>query len=399
MKAPSARRHHAGWSVVPGVLVATAVAVFSGGLPASAGAVRSAASRPQHSFPIRSWQPPATARSRAALAAASGPTIPMWSHSFTPGANSYAATMVGTDPFDPTAPRSSTIPTQVIPIAITFTGTGHVYDPTTGDAQCLNGASAVSRTRESPIFASRRYQEGGTALGRGQFADIFQRANFWSLTNPHGIARDYHVRLAYSRLPTLRLSVSGTEVDEPCGRLGMIDINTFNGILLQNLARFHEEGVSSTTFPIFLVYNVVFYDTVPSNCCTLGYHAAIPNPYDNGIQTFAIASFDSTGAFSGTGDVGVLAHEVGEWMDDPTVANSTPPWGHTGQVATCQSNLEVGDPLTGTAMSVPMPNGVVYHPQELAFASWFYSDTPSLGVNGWYSLAGTFRAPASLCSG
>jgi hypothetical protein len=29
-------------------------------------------------------------------------------------------------------------------------------------------------------------------------------------------------------------------------------------------------------------------------------------------------------------------------------------------------------------------NGFKYHPQELAFFSWFYRQHPSLGVNGWY---------------
>jgi hypothetical protein len=67
-------------------------------------------------------------------------------------------------------------------------------------------------------------------------------------------------------------------------------------------------------------------------------------------------------------------------------------------VSGCQSNLEVGDPLTGTPMSVKMHNGVVYHPQDLAFFSWFYRDAKSLGINGWYSLNGTFRTPSAPCS-
>ena len=36
-------------------------------------------------------------------------------------------------------------------------------------------------------------------------------------------------------------------------------------------------------------------------------------------------------------------------MGSTTIAtNPTPKWGHIGQVSGCQSNLEVGDPLSGT---------------------------------------------------
>jgi hypothetical protein len=63
-----------------------------------------------------------------------------------------------------------------------------------------------------------------------------------------------------------------------------------------------------------------------------------------------------------------MAHEIGEWMNDPFGNNPTPLWGHTGQVSGCQNNLEVGDPLTGTIVPpVVMPNGFTYHLQELAF--------------------------------
>ena len=56
----------------------------------------------------------------------------------------------------------------------------------------------------------------------------------------------------------------------------------------------------------------------------------------------------------------------------------------------CQNNLEVGDPLTGTApISIAASNGFTYRLQELAFFSWFYG-APSIGVNGWFSNNGTF---------
>jgi len=91
----------------------------------------------------------------------------------------------------------------------------------------------------------------------------------------------------------------------------------------------------------------------------------------------------------------VLTHEVGEWINDPLVVNQTVPWGGVGQVVGfCQENFEVGDPLTGTFLPpVVMPNGYGYLMQELAFFSWF-SGSPAIGANGWFSNNGTFKTDA-----
>jgi hypothetical protein len=322
----------------------------------------------------------------------------MWSHTYKVASTNYRVSMVGKNVFKPRANPVTTVPTQIIPISLTFTDTGHVYDPTANDPNCLGGASAVSRTVGSPIFGRRSYTLGGKKVGTGQFVDAFQRANFWRQTKPAGINPGYHVNLRVSVLPKMSFSVDGSEIDTACGRLGEIDLGAFAVQLLQHLPDFAAAGVDSKKFPLLLLSNVVMYEGTVDQCCILGFHTAINNPYDGGVQTLAVAEYDSTGAFGGIHDVGVITHEVAEWMDDPIGTNPTPPWGHIGQVSGCQANLEVGDPLTGTEMNVGMPNGVRYHPQENAFASWFYGLTPSGSVNGWYSMNGTFRTPAAPCT-
>ena len=85
-------------------------------------------------------------------------------------------------------------------------------------------------------------------------------------------------------------------------------------------------------------------------------------------------------------------------LPDPLGNNPTPPWGHLGQVDSCRTNLEVADPLAGSApFEVEMSNGFTYHLQETAFFSWFYNQVPSLGISGWYSSGGTFTTPAEIC--
>ena len=62
-----------------------------------------------------------------------------------------------------------------------------------------------------------------------------------------------------------------------------------------------------------------------------------------------------------------------------------------------RTSLEVGDPLSGTLQSVVVSSHT-YHVQELAFTSWFYHQSTSTGINGWYSDYGTFRSSAAACS-
>jgi hypothetical protein len=374
------------------IAISAVTAVIATVVPASAA---NSATRPAP-LRVREWRPTISAQTRARVAAGA-PSVPMWSHTYLAGGTKYKVSMVGKNVLKAQAHPSTTVATQIVPIALTFTDTGHVYDPSATDP-CLGGSTAVDRTVDSPVFQARTYKLGGTKIGKTQFVDAFQRASFWQQTKPTGINPGYHVNLSWEVLPTMSFEVSGAEIGSGCDRLGKIDINAFAGLLLSHLADFAAAGVDSTKFPLLLLSNVVMYDGTVGQCCILGFHTAIANQFDGGVQTLAVADYDSTSRFGGIHDVGIVTHEVGEWLDDPVGTNPTPPWGHIGQVSGCQANLEVGDPLTGTEMKVKMPNGIVYHPQEMAFASWFYGLAPSGGVNGWYSMNGAFTEPATPCT-
>jgi hypothetical protein len=186
-----------------------------------------------------------------------------------------------------------------------------------------------------------------------------------------------------------------------CGKFAAIEISWWDAYIRNTLMpQLATQGVGSDDFVIFELNNVVEYITTTANCCVLGYHNAFTNPADGGVTTYSTSMFDNStqGEFGGA-DISVLTHEIGEWMDDPLVDginNNTKPWGNIGQVTGCQTNLEVGDPLTGTLQPTKF-GGVTWHPQELAFFSWFYHQNPSLGVNGWFSSHGTFTADADKC--
>ena len=149
------------------------------------------------------------------------------------------------------------------------------------------------------------------------------------------------------------------------GLLGATDINWLDPFLQSTvIPSLAAQGVGPGVLPVFLLHNFVEYISTTTNCCVLGYHNAYTT--GSGIQTYGLAEYDNSGAFSGTADISALSHEVGEWQNDPSGVNPTPSWGHIGQVTGCQANLEVGDPLSGTTFKVNL-NGFTYHPQQLAF--------------------------------
>jgi hypothetical protein len=354
----------------------------------------------------------------ASTGSAASPTLPLWRYHILSNrdGHNYTGVMVGADPTGSGVNQSVDVPTQIVPIVIktnlvglainsngiigTVPGTT-VFDPSAANSACLAPPNDVPLTlfEESPIFQSASFTFGGTNVGDTQYLDAFQRANFWTFTAGH----DYHVLLdpvtvtspVFIDVPGADgLALATTSLGPPpfCAPLGIIDVNWFdtylNIVVIPSLA---SQGVNAGSLPIFLLANVVMASPVAdiNTCCILGYHGA------TGSQTYSPMDFDTTGVFGSTiFDTSVSAHEVGEWMDDPTGGNPVPPWGHVGQVGGCQTNLEVGDALTGTDIpNVTMPNGYSYHLQELTFFSWFYG-APSIAVNGWWSDNDTFTTNA-----
>jgi hypothetical protein len=254
--------------------------------------------------------------------------------------------------------------------------------------------------QSSPIFQTHDFVMNGVDVGAAQYLDAYQRANFW--TNVQATGSRYHTVLSPVTVAAAitfgpaaghgKTYPAGTFFGQNCAE-AVVDINVLQPFLQGTaIPALAAQGVGPTTFPFFVLYNVVQAvgsDNIFGSCCILGFHSAFGSSVSP--QTYGIADFDLSGVFSDASDSSTLAHEVGEWMDDPIGGNPTPSWGHTGQVSGCQGNLESGDPLSGTNIpGVLMPNGFTYNLQELAFFSWFYRQNPSLGANGDFSDNGTF---------
>jgi hypothetical protein len=254
-----------------------------------------------------------------------------------------------------------------------------------------------------------------------------QRANFWQPPGSNGGQSAYHLALGPVTVAPLQTVTAPTVTQANSfsfnglcgglpgagagtgpgantnlgGRLGVFDINWWDP---QAEAMIQSLHIPATSFPLFLFYNVVMSDGPPSsslnNCCILGYHSDNNDTSPNLITTYGNAAFEGRNQtlFGGTADVSVMTHEVQEWMDDPLGNNPVPAWGHVGQQSGCQTNLEEGDPLSGTLFpstnGITMPNGFAYHLQDLGpYFSWFFR-TPSIAVNGWYDNGHVFAGDA-----
>jgi len=353
------------------------------------------------------------AQVRAAVAAAT--TIPMWDYAVVSPLDglTYNGSMVGRSPFFG-GTRTTSIQVYLVPVKITLplntnASTKITFDPTAADSSCLGGNVPLTEVQQSPLFNNANFTMNGTFVGTTQYVDAYQRANFFSSPAHVSATGDrYHTLLNVTTLSEITITIpsgKGLAYDSiasfgtGCGHLGVVDNATLDNILVNTeIPALSGSGVGPTSFPIFLLYNVVQGapgDSPFSNCCILGYHGAFGTLAS--AQTYSPQDFDSTQLFNtGThADTTTSSHEIAEWMDDPLGTNPTPLWGHIGQVSGCQGNLENGDPLSGTNFpAVLMPNGITYDQQELVFFSWFFRQSPSIGTGGKFSNNGTFTTGA-----
>jgi hypothetical protein len=324
--------------------------------------------------------------------------VPEYTASVKVGTKNFTYTIVGKNPAIKVANPATTVNAVIVPLNIKFSN-GDTWNPAKADS-CDPGASALARTQKSPVAVSQSWKFGSTSIGTGQYIDAFQRAEFWKYAKPTGINPGFHNKLTVRTLPAITINVPNAQAfvltqGISCGNglvgatnIGWLDTHLQNVVIPSRAS----QGVGTTTLPIFLLHN--FVEISGSQCCILGYHNIVNTTA--GAQTYGLAMYNNTGLFTGSSDISALSHEVGEWQNDPNTINPTPAWGNIGQVSGCQANLEVGDPLSGTTFADTL-NGFTYHPQELAFFSWFYHQSPSLGVNGWFSNKGTFRSFAAPC--
>jgi hypothetical protein len=349
----------------------------------------------------------------ALAASATGQTIPMASHTFTAtkDGNTYTDVFVGATPFEATK-GTTTVNLLIVPVIVVIGST--TFDPTVPDPCIYAGLSPLQAFQQSPVFSKVVFDGGdqnghaatvnGVNVGTTIYSDAFRRAEYWKeVANT-----DYHTLFNVTVAPSWTISASeveslggGNVFSTLCANLGVLNEPNFEGYI-QNTVIPSIPAITPTTFALFLMKDVVITNSTALNClngCNIGYHGAFGSP----VQTYAVSEYDSTQEYwnnSNFKNVWFLAREVIDWMDNPLVTNSTPPWGGIAGEFNCDTSLEPGVPLSGTNFpAIKMSNGLNYNLQEHAFWSWFYNGplTPSVGAGGKFSNNRSFDGPSKNC--
>jgi len=310
--------------------------------------------------------------------------------------------MIGTNPAS--TKKTTAIGVDLVPINVNFgVKVGSTFD----------GSSVVASTLNSPLFkANSNYGMGGAPT---QYENAMFRAEFiGDLGGPNGASFNvllgnpstqstFHFKMP-SNTATVCTSSIYVQFHDGCGAvynfcsttgscqlMAVIDPNYFQYVILQEAV--DSVNINPAHLSIFLTSNIVLGDplNIANYCCIIGFHGwdQTGQLLNGNYFTFTWASYTAPGFATdifGTPtnpvyitDINALSHEIGEWMNDPWTNNALPyEWSVNNQPQYgCSPILEVGDPLVGVVIPI---NG--YHPQDLAYFSWFAQQIPSIGFGG-----------------
>ncbi len=317
-------------------------------------------------------------------------SIPNWSGSFIFDGTNYPFVMVGIDPSVPGA-GTTNVPVFIIPVRFKFGST--MISP--ASRACGDSVSVLARVKGSPLFTNKvAWMAGTTSLGKTQYADAFQRANFWNFVD--SVSPRYHVRLKPVKSTPIQTvnvpAADGFTQPGPCGNnLGVVDEPFWLSQMTQLLEK---EQIPPTALTIFLAYDIGM-NFNGGNVRPLGGNGVIVGPTSQ--QTFMSASYTEPNAFvPAAGGISILSADLANWMDDPFLFDSLVPPYTLGPNPPCDNLMFPVFPLGGKTYSV-VQNGVSYDVAEGAFLSWFARQAPSTAVNRWYSSQNTLTAVPPLC--
>ncbi|HEX3744998.1 MAG TPA: glycosyl hydrolase family 18 protein [Bryobacteraceae bacterium] len=314
------------------------------------------------------------------FAAAQG-TVPTFQRTI--GQRSY--TLVGRDP---AGGQTTTIPTILVPIALSFDGGQSAKPP------ALDAAPDVPRLLASPIFSKFPFPSGGDT----QYADGLLRATFANSPN-------WHTLLGHPEVKPLRIAIprgSGYVLTSKKSgdSLAVVDLDFLTKEVFQRIPK------QAGTLVIAVTHNTTFYALGDATvCCSWGTHGVDPVTGNS----FVLGSFlEAAPAPVLARDIQPLTQQLGEFVDDPLhdpvrytgpnlPGNVVPGWlrpvplragepracGGTG-IATTYFLLEPTD--TNARSNIPVSaafsaraGSSLYHLQNVALLPWYTGPAESFG--------------------
>jgi chitinase len=328
-------------------------------------------------------------------------TVPTFQ--YTIGQNSY--TLVGRDP---ALGGTSTIPTILVPIALSFESKkvdGHPF--------VLNAAANVPDLLASPVFSNFAFGPGNAT----QYADAMMRTTFPK-------ANRWHTLLGAPEIRPITIAVPSGDgyilTSKKSGRsFAVVDLEFVQGELFKQLPK--QDG----KLVIAVTENTAYYvDADATECCSWGTH---------GVDTatgnsFVLGSYLKAAPTIVTDeDVQPLTQQLAEFVNDPlhdqlfhsrgpaqTPGNRVPAWTHFAHatagdqrcggtsIASAYFLLEPTDtnPRNNIPSSKPFlahVGGVAYHLQNIALLQWYTGASDELGGTYSFPDARTLPVPGTPC--
>ena len=282
-------------------------------------------------------------------------TIPTFAGTFTTGSQTFTYTMAGRKP---ESGGTTTIPTVVVPVTVSFTARGRMVAET-----------AVRRLVHSPVFEAFGFANGST-----QYGDALQRAQFSQTATG-----DWHTLLGKPKVARpMRIEIPAANGYLLHSRrthksLAVVDLDFLQKEIFAHLP----EGAAADQLLIFVTRNVGFYSLGDATvCCSVGTHGS------NAGRAFVIGSYFDKGVMPRFEDIQGITQQLGEWLNDPlhgVQASEVPRWLKPPANLSCGGKGESSsylleqpaDFIPGANAAEVSLHGRRYHLENMALLPWF----------------------------
>ena len=310
-------------------------------------------------------------------------TVPTFQHAA--GQGTY--TLAGRDPAQA---GTTTIPTVLVPITLSFDA-----KKTAGKPFVMDATPDVPRVLRSPVFSKFPFPSGGAT----QYADAMLRTTFPK-------AEDWHTLLGKPEVNGLKITIPVgygyvLTSKKTGGAFAVVDIEFLQKELFKQLPK--QEG----KLVIAITYNTTYYaDGDATVCCSWGTHGV-----DSGTgNSFVLGSYlHAAPTVVEDNDVQPITQQLAEFINDPLhdplvhgrnvkiPGNIFPSWlrpasmrpgdqgncGGTGVASTYfllePTNTNLKNNIPASKAFVAKMDGTTYHLQNIALLPWYTGASEGLG--------------------
>ena len=328
-------------------------------------------------------------------------TVPTFQHAV--GQGSY--TLVGRDPAQG---GTTTIPTVLVPITLSFDA-----KKTAGKPFIMDAAPDVPRVLRSPVFSKLAFPSGGST----QYADAMLRTTFPKADGWHTLLGKPEVKPVKITVPVGYGYILTSK--KTGGSFAVVDVEFLQKELFKQLPK--QEG----KLVIAMTHNTTYYaDGDATVCCSWGTHG-VDSATEN---SFVLGSYlHAAPTVVEDGDVQPLTQQLGEFINDPlhdpllhgrnvkVAGNTFPSWmrpaamrpgdqggcGGTGVASTYfllePTNTNPKNNIPASKAFVAHVDGTTYHLQNVALLPWYTSTFEGLGSTYSFPDAQALTDPSKPC--